>query len=511
MNALHRDLVKLIEKTQEQYEASGMKQQYRLNFHLMPPVGWLNDPNGLCQFQGVYHVFFQYSPFNVMGGVKTWGHYISRDLLHWKYQGVPLVPDQPFDCHGVYSGSALIDEGRMELFYTGNVKYAGDFDYIVNGRGSNTVRIVSEDGINFGNKQLLLENKDYPQDYTCHIRDPKVWKDGEIYRMVLGARRKEDKGSVIFFESKDKQNWNFSKEISTEKPFGFMWECPDLFELDGMTVLSVSPQGLASEEYRFQNLYQSGYFAIQNEEQAKAADLVEEHGTGNAQWDITTLCNSKEKNYVCAEDFYEWDMGFDFYAPQTFLDEKGRRILIGWAGMPDVDDDYNNQPTVKEGWQHALTVPRELTRKGKRILQYPVEEMLALRERQTELEENRKIVLENGMFDLEIDNSELSDLVFNIDQELSFEYHHREGLAKLYFSGNMGSGRKLRQAKTGKVTHLRVLADTSLMEIYLNHGETVFTTRYYPKNKEITLMLEKGGSRNILWLIMSAHGEHDKL
>ena len=56
-------------------------------------------------------------------------------------------PDQPWDIHGVYSGSALVEDGTMYLYYTGNVKYAGDYDYITAGRGHNTALAVSHDGV----------------------------------------------------------------------------------------------------------------------------------------------------------------------------------------------------------------------------------------------------------------------------------------------------------------------------------------------------------------------------
>lgn len=90
MNALTRDLAKLVEtaeqsqKTREELSVSDRK--FREKLHLMPPVGWLNDPNGLCQFQGIYHAFFQYSPFDVEGGVKMWGHYTSTNMIDWEYQ-----------------------------------------------------------------------------------------------------------------------------------------------------------------------------------------------------------------------------------------------------------------------------------------------------------------------------------------------------------------------------------------------------------------------------------------
>ncbi len=487
MNALHRDLEILVLKTEANYQEA--KKKYRLKFHLMPKVGWLNDPNGLCQYQGIYHVFFQYSPFNVKGGVKTWGHYTSKDLLCWDYEGVSLLPDQPFDCHGVYSGSALIDHGNMELFYTGNIKYNGDFDYILEGRASNTIRIISKDGKHFERKQLLLKNSDYPKDYTCHIRDPKVWKDEQNYWMVLGARRKEDKGAVILYQSEDKLHWEFKKEISTKKTFGYMWECPDIFELDNTAILSISPQGLTSKEFCFQNLYQSGYF-------------VTKEGTS-----VSEFCNNVAITLMQEEDFCEWDMGFDFYAPQTFEDEKGRRILIGWAGMPDVED-YDNQPTIEENWQHALTVPRQLKRKGTKVLQYPVKELLALRREQRELLEEQSYPIENGCFDLEVENPEGNDISIELDEDFCFQYNTKEcdteengQIASISFEGEMGRGRKIRQAKTEKVTHVRILADTSLLEIYLNYGETVFTTRYYPQRETVILKIKKGGKKNNIWTI----------
>ena len=94
MNALTRDLIKLVDMTEEMMKEKEQKEGagYREKLHLMPPVGWLNDPNGLCQLNGIYHAFFQYSPFNAEGGVKMWGHYTSKDMIDWEYQGVKLYP-----------------------------------------------------------------------------------------------------------------------------------------------------------------------------------------------------------------------------------------------------------------------------------------------------------------------------------------------------------------------------------------------------------------------------------
>src|SRR5699024_11233394 len=126
----------------------------------MPPVGWLNDPNGFCEFNNEYHVFYQYSPFNAKGGIKFWGHYKSKDFINWESLDSKVYSDQPYDCHGAYSGSTLVHDGKMNIFYTGNVKNIGDYDYINSGREHNTVLIVSEDGKNFNNKKLLMKNRD---------------------------------------------------------------------------------------------------------------------------------------------------------------------------------------------------------------------------------------------------------------------------------------------------------------------------------------------------------------
>ena len=89
MNALHRTWEKLISQTLT--EAEQMPKRWRPGFHIAPPVGWLNDPNGLCQYKGVYHAFYQYSPFEEKGGLKFWAHCTSTDLLHWKLENIPQI------------------------------------------------------------------------------------------------------------------------------------------------------------------------------------------------------------------------------------------------------------------------------------------------------------------------------------------------------------------------------------------------------------------------------------
>mgnify|MGYP001297179041 FL=1 len=156
-----------------------------------------------------------------------------------------------------------------------------------------------------------MYNQDYPAGLTCHVRDPKVFALDGRYYMVLGARTLEDKGEVLVLESTDKLRWTHINTLTTPEPFGYMWECPDLFCLDGQWYLAVSPQGIDC-----QNVYGCGYFAVY----------------GDWRGDCTL------------SEFHELDAGFDYYAPQSFVDGNGCRIQIGWMGMPDAD--YGNAPTV---------------------------------------------------------------------------------------------------------------------------------------------------------------------
>jgi beta-fructofuranosidase len=133
----------------------------------------------LCQINGLYHVFYQYRPDAADGSGRVfWGHSVSEDLLHWEFKGAPIAPDTDLDKNGAYSGSALVENGVMKLFYTGNVKLPGDYDYTTAGRLSNTILVESRDGgATFTPKKAVMTNADYPADISCHIRDPKVWKE----------------------------------------------------------------------------------------------------------------------------------------------------------------------------------------------------------------------------------------------------------------------------------------------------------------------------------------------
>ena len=338
-----------------------------------------------------------------------------------------------------------------------------------------------------------MTNVDYPASYTCHVRDPKVYEEDGVYYMVQGGRKKEGKGAVLLFRSEDLHSWKFEKEVTTAEPFGYMWECPDAFWVGEASFLSCSPQGLLPQEYRYQNTYQSGYFRLQ-----------------------TSLLKTEQ---VCEEGFREWDMGFDFYAPQTFVDEKGRRILIAWAGIPDAA--YDNEPTVKYGWQHALTLPRELTlSREQALLQYPVEELKRLRRDKISLEGDRDAtnftaLCGGNVFELQLfagtDASEGADAcaVVITDGTESISLTYKNGVLLFQITAGAGCGRTQRKLLLQKMYQLSLFVDTSLIEIYVNRGEAVFTSRFYFKGAARILTV-RGMEKTVCYPLTAFRVEEEK-
>lgn len=471
----------------------------------------MNDPNGSCYFNGQYHIFFQYSPNSPLGsGGRFWGHYVSDDLAHFTFVDIPIVTDTEWDSDGAYSGTAYTDDGVMEIYYTGNVKHPGNFDYINEGRGHNVIRVDFKDGIHPGEKQLLLTNDDYPSDLSCHVRDPKAWKKDDAYYMLLGMRSRASKGGLLLMKSADRLRWFPVREIYPKDDFGFMLECPDYFTADGVQAVAFCPQGMVHHRNRFQNIYESGYCILDSD--------------GNTRQDCNDEKNSflgLEKTDSCILDdlisidnFHEWDMGFDFYAPQTFTAPDGRQILIGWAGVPDAE--YCNDPAIVEGWQHSLTLPREIRyRKGK-FYTTPVKEFELRRGKKItdfSKEENSateaisgngyECDLETGAWDVEMSMNAADDgLLFMLNNDVQLQV--KDGIVSLIFSGNKGCGRTERHAELmdGIVSNVRAIFDRSLLEIYINDGEVVFTTRYYPENPDMIHFRTECADCAAGWLII---------
>ncbi len=314
----------------------------RQHYHFMSETGWLNDPNGLIYFKGKYHFFFQHNPYNAFWDSMHWGHAISDDMINWEYLPLALAPSEEYDNHqrgGCFSGSAIEHDGKLYLMYTAATSLG-------NGYEQTQCIAYSEDGITFekyANNPVIRAPKGIPTD---KFRDPKVWKHEDTYYMVCGAS-KDNKGLALLYKSDDMLNWTYFNVLAESiGEWGFMWECPDFFQLGDKYVLTFSPMGAGEHT----SVYMVGDF---------------DYKTG------------KFKSHICDEI----DWGFDFYAPQSFVAPDGRRIMVGWSNgwewMP-LWKDWG--PTFKEGWCGSFNVPREVCLNDDGTLKtVPIKEIETLR------------------------------------------------------------------------------------------------------------------------------------
>ena len=454
-------------KAGEVLEAAKEKinERYRLGYHIMAPANWINDPNGLIQYKGEYHVFYQHHPYDENWGPMHWGHVKSKDCIHWEHCPVAISPGDEFDKGGCFSGSAVDNNGELTLIYTGH-------NYIDEEQNTfyETQNIaVSKDGVTFEKYENNPVIAEPPADSIHHFRDPKVWKHEDKLYMVVGNSTKDNIGRVILYTSPDLRKWDYVGVLATsEGELGYMWECPDFFKLGDKYVLSFSPQGIEKKDGKYPNLFQTGYIV------------------GDYDYD---------KNEFKHGDFYEFDNGHDFYAVQTFLDDKGRRIAIGWMDMWE-----SHMPTKEDGWCGALTMPRELTLgDDNKIKMNPIEEIELLREECISSEEN-VIVSENNSFKiktsekmLEIDvtfdilNSDSKELGLKIngsdEEELVLKYNTDASQLTIdcsKYGKEQDSTRKADVSKNSKLS-LRVFLDRSSIEVFINDGEAVITSRIYPQ------------------------------
>ncbi len=445
--------------------------RYRLGYHIMAPANWINDPNGFAQYKGEYHAFYQFHPYDANWGPMHWGHVKSKDLIHWEHLPVALAPGDACDTDGCFSGSAVDNNGELTLIYTGHHYTDKEKDLFY----QNQNIAVSTDGITFekvGENPVIAKP---PVDSAHHFRDPKVWKHNDAWYMVLGNSTKENVGRVILYRSPDLLNWEYIGVLAqSDGSLGYMWECPDFFELDGKYILMISPQGIKSNGDLYNNLFQTGY-------------LVGDY--------------NYETNAFVHGSFTELDNGHDFYAVQTLLDDKGRRIAIGWMDMWE-----SNMPTKADGWCGALTLPREITLGDhNKILMNPVEELTLLRDSEhnectnqsiseSYLVETKDDLLEvKAVFDLTNCSAQSVGLkIRGVNQEetvLTYHLDKQQLTLDCSKSGKVEDGVRNTILETNKELSLRVFIDRSSIEIFANDGQTTMTSRIYPNEDRLGIEL----------------------
>ncbi len=447
---------------------------WRQRYHIQPEVGLINDPNGFVQVGDTYHMFYQWNPLKPDHSSKYWGHVTSLDLLHWDKCETALRPDTVYTKNGVYSGSAIYDNEKLYLIYTGNVK---DKNNIRLSYQCVAISDSSREYQKFDRIEPVVINQ--PDGYTRHIRDPKIWKHNDKYYFVIGMQNNKFQGKVGLYKSPDILNWEFLGEISGAhtgkfEDFGYMWECPDYFQLkDEITgeikdILMFSPQGLEAEGDLYNNIYQTGY--------------------------IIGKLDYENYKFIQETDFIEIDRGHDFYAPQSTLDNKNRRLLFGWMGIPEED----MHPTVENYWIHCLTLPRVLTLRNNKIYSNPINEMKSIR-----LEDNAKNISYNGKIDsdnpfesqgtryelqVEFTNIDLTKdfgikLRISNESETVLKYDVNEKKIILNRSKNAQiykSDRKMSYNILSNSLKLQIFVDSSSVEIFIDNGKEVFSSRIYP-------------------------------
>lgn len=460
--------------------AKQINNRYYPAYHLAAPAGWINDPNGLIYINGVYHAFYQHYPYSEERGPMHWGHAISKDLIHWIHQPVALCPGDEFDKDGCFSGSAVNDNGILTLIYTGHniVKETTDERVIYQVQCLAT----SKDGINFEKHGVVLT----PPEGIMHFRDPKVWKEDNIWKMVIGVRDKNDVGQIYLYSSPDLRNWTFEQVLATAKNNqGYMWECPDYIKIGNKSFLVFSPQGIEADGFSYNNQYQSGYIVGHEQTDAK----------GKTQ-------------FVIDQDFVEMDFGHDFYAPQSFYGTGNRKILMAWLDMW-----LSPMPEKADHWAGCFTLPREitLTPQGK-VKINPIKELVCLREKPTSIQH---ISIDSRELDTSIETNQC-ELILEVDITknkaerygliVSRSTDKKEGL--LLYIDNQSKRLCLDRSASGKAVKgvrsmplpehqkliLHIFVDHSSIEVFVNNGDFSFSSRFYPNSEQryLTFFAENG-------------------
>jgi beta-fructofuranosidase len=436
-----------------------MADLHRPTYHFLPPSNWMNDPNGLIQWRGRYHLFYQYNPHGAFHGTIHWGHAVTDDLVHWRDLPIALAPtpDGP-DKDGVYSGCALDHDGVPTLMYTG---VHPQVQCIATPADPSDPDLVAWRK-HLGNPVI----PDSPPGMEVEgFRDPFVWREADGWYCIVGSGIVGAVGTILLYRSQDLMQWEYLHELCRGEvaETGRMWECPSFFPLGDKYVLLISPIPLRKVLY-FVGDYRDHRF-------------------------------TPERTGVV-------DDGGCYYAPQAMLDERGRRLLWGW-----LREDRPVEVQKAAGWSGVMSVPTELslTADGRLALR-PVSEMEALRGRHyswTDLDlvdgslhllsevsgrhleiglsigpvgegetwlsvlrspdgaEETRIVYDGGTGELWIDRS-----LSSLDQDLSSDWR----------------GTAVRPGPGGTVD-LRVFVDGSVVEVFASDG-TSLTSRVYPTRPE---------------------------
>lgn len=450
---------------------------YRNKYHAMPPIGWMNDPNGFSYAFGKYHLFYQFHPYSAVWGPMHWGHSTSDDLIRWEEKQVAIAPDMPYDNAGCFSGSAIVKDGQMYLMYTS-----------ASGDRQTQALAVSNDGVNFEKIGQVIKTEQLPADNSLtDFRDPKVIVKNGVYYSMIGATSKSGIGRILFYKSNDLINWGYVGVVLQDERTT-VCECPDYFVLDGKEIILTSPQNVPTNDIKFQNQHSNIY-------------LIGKLDFNTGKFDIAYEG--------------ELDSGFDFYAAQTLQAKDGRRILIAWMSMWD-----RTNITASHGWSGTMTLPRELNVLDNKIYQQPIREIENYRKTHYHIE--RKQIYDLFAlphfgstqeicvtFDIETTQKvglklfcgKTNETLVYYDKQKDLIVFDRSKMGKKLEHGANERNADIRYGKLiikDNILSMRLFLDVSSCEVFFGKGECVMTANIYAdKHDNNNYLFVEGGTATV--------------
>lgn len=462
MNDEHNNVKKLDELPRAEVESlaeEAMNSPWRQKYHVQPVFGELGHPTAFIHFNHNYHVFYQWFPFGADNSVPYWYHVKSHDLSLFENKGIFIKPDSLYDTLGALSGDVYAFDSELFMLYHGRRK-----------KGSKTI-----DSLLSG---IMNEREKFDKDSTIidveseeielhNIKDPVLYQHKQDLYIISGAMNAMEYGRLAVFKAYE-DSFRYMGELTTGfNEFGYQWEYPDIIEIDNQVLLAFCPKGIDKYQNHFHNMFQAGYII------------------GEIDLDNLEMLHGS---------FIEFDYGFDFYAPRLTKSPKGKTLLMGWMGMKD-----SSYPTDASGWQHCLTIPRELSIVDNKLRQVPVDSIKLMRGEPVEAE-GYITQFPHKMRDFEGDSYEM---IINILENTSsllymkFRLSHREETVLKYdsaskeFTLNRGLSGQLPEDVDGvertvildnPLWQVRIFMDVSSIEVFINDGEAVMSARIFPRD-----------------------------
>lgn len=474
------------EESLKQLHESILRSTYRCDYHIQTVTGLMNDPNGFSYYDNKWHLFYQWFPYGAVHGMKHWYHVVSDDLVHWKNVGLGMKPTLNYDNFGCYSGSGYVKDGFLYLVYTGNH----------NEPSGQRIPYQMISAIDTENNLTKLRRPIIQplQGYTEHQRDPKIFYEDGYYYILMGAQNENLEGRMLMYRSKQiATGWTFVSELKVEgyDHFGYMVECPCIQKIGDKWLLLFSPQGLEKKKNSFLNAYSNVYMI---------GDL-----------DLDTMI------FKTDHEMKELDHGFDFYAAQTaFQSEYGNTaILEGWFGCSD----YTYPVTDEEGWAGLQTLARELTIEDGKLIQRPTRNLESIKKDIIFEAINGEIKKDSLMRrtpdscimhleNLNNDDFELDLFATELYKGFEIKYETRKSqftisrkTLKNQFNSEFGTERSI---SVFTLKSLDIYIDHSAIEIFINDGEFVMSSRVFPVSQEHKIRMSGKDINLKIWNIQKA-------